>query len=92
MPIDYDGGAQPQSEAEWRAESDANTLARAEAIKADTSRHDAAKDAARRLLDDEKQDVVLLAKVAGRKAGVRASSGNRTTAKGSVAHNVFKRI
>jgi hypothetical protein len=63
MAIDYDAPVEAsKSEDDWRAESDANTLARAEAIKEDKKRHDAAKAAAMKMLDDERKDVRLTGK------------------------------
>ena len=90
MPIDYPSGVTAKSEADYQAEDDAMTLARAEAIKADEKRLAAAKDKARQMLDGEKKDVQLLAKVAGKPAGVRRVQG--ASIKTLTGHNVFKRI
>jgi hypothetical protein len=99
MAIDYDAPVEAsKSEDDWRAESDANTLARAEAIKEDKKRHDAAKAAAMKMLDDERKDVRLLAKVSGRRVRTPSPSitvhraGSGKAPKRSGAHNVFKKI
>ena len=88
MAIDQVGTG-PKSEKEWQAQDDAHTLARAEAIKADSSRHQRAKNAAQKMLDDEREDVRLLSKVAGRRAPRQPSGG---TTKRRSGFNVGKRI
>jgi len=89
-PIDFTITDKPKSQKEWQAEDDAHTLARAEAIRADSSRHQAAKSAAQKMLDDEREDVRLLSKVAGRRAPRKQSGGTATS--GGGGFNVGKRI
>lgn len=54
-----------KSEAQWRKEDDAHTLARAEEIKADKARFAGAQQAAQQMIEEQKQRVNSLAKVAG---------------------------
>lgn len=62
-------GEVPASEAEWAAQDDARTLARAEEIKADHQRLQAAKTQAVKLLEKEQDELASLRKVAGRSPG-----------------------
>jgi len=55
-------------EAKWRARDDAHALAQAEEIKADPKRLDAAKGAARQMVEEETERLVGLKKAAGRPA------------------------
>ncbi len=48
----------------WRAESDARTLADAEAIKADKARFSAAQAAAKRMLEEQETKAMAMHKVA----------------------------
>lgn len=54
----------PKTEHEWRAESDANTLAEAKVIAQDTARLKAAQTAAARLADEQKAKAAAMQKVA----------------------------
>jgi hypothetical protein len=96
MSIDYDGGIDsPKSEREWRAESDANTLARAAAIQENPTRYAAAKVAAAKLLEDEQKDVRLLSKVSGKPVPSSAKpvpQSPRTFNRKNTKFNTFKRI
>lgn len=85
----------PMTEAEWQARDDARTLARAEEIKADESRLQTAQDAAKKMLDEQRDEAKALSKVAGR--GSRNNTGRQPALKQrqgrpSSTHNVFRRI
>lgn len=68
---------QPKSEAAFRAEMDANTLAEAEAIKKTPGRMTKAKTAAKRLASEKEKQAQGMRKVAGRKASTAKSSRRR---------------
>jgi len=81
------------TEEQWRAREDASTLARAEAIKTDSSRHQKARSAAQVMLKDEREDAALLSKVAGRKTrvpSVKTTQRRRTST--STGFNVFQKL
>lgn len=82
---------QPITEAEWQARDDANTLARAEAIKADQKRLEAAQGQAKKMLEESKKETAAMAKIArnGGSSRIRRSASNNDA---SNVHNVFKRI
>lgn len=83
---------------EHRARWDAESLAQAEKIKADPERLSRAKEAAKKLADEEAEDARAMRKVAGRRTQSRASgpSGSTTRIKKTPTQpndfNVFKRI
>jgi len=97
-----------KTDAEWQAEEDARSLARAEEIKADESRLSKAQDAAKVMADEEAEKAKAMRKVAGRKKSEpdsnkednskekpkRVFSGPEEVASPSVGgkFNVFKRI
>lgn len=87
MPIDYPLD-NPKSEKDWRAEEDARTLARAEAIKADNTRLSNARVAAEKMLESEREDVRLLSKVSGR----RTAGGNNSRQRENGSFNVFQKL
>ena len=60
-----------KTEADWQAEDDAQTLARAEQIKEDKARLTAAQQAAKRLLKEEEERTRGMRKVARRKEAKR---------------------
>lgn len=68
---------QPKSEAAFQAESDAHTLAEAEAIKKTPGRMTKAKSAAKRLASEQEKRAQGMRKVAGRKASTAKSSKRR---------------
>ena len=94
--------AVPRTEAEWQAEYDAETLARAEVIKNDVGRFDKAQIAAGKIAEREKEEAAAMTKVAGRKRPSGSGSGSGGTKQksqrnsgGRVAggnHNVFQKI
>jgi len=57
-----------KTEAEWEAEFDAQSLMRAEVIKADSARHKRALKAAKRILKEKQAEDAAMEKVAGEKA------------------------
>ena len=57
----------PKSEADWKAESDAHTLAEAEVIKTDKSRNSAAKKAAKKIATDQNARAAAMNQVAAGK-------------------------
>ena len=65
----------PKSEKEWEAESDFNTLARAEEIKADSRRVSRAKKAGSKIVAQERKALVAKTRVA-------TSSGKKTSSRG----------
>lgn len=77
-------------EKKWREEDDARTLARAEIIKADKSRHAGAVRGARRLIEEEKKDVTGLNKVInqGKSSNKQSVKDNSRTS----SFNVFTKI
>lgn len=91
MPIDY-RPTESKTEKEWQAQEDAHTLARAEAIKADQNRLTAAQVAAQKMLDDEKKDVQLLSKVAGRRVPANAQQEGSPRRSRTTGYNVFQKI
>lgn len=83
----------PLTDAEWRAQDDARTLAVAEEIKADKDRLSKAAAAAGQMVAKEKEGLKALAKVAGKSSSVPRQAGPtrvRSAAKG--AYNVFQQI
>ena len=86
-----DEGVTPKTEKEWQARYDAETLARAEVIKQDKSRLEAAQKAASEMAEDERKEANALSKVAGKKSrkspdGVKQKSSTVGT------FNVFQKI
>jgi hypothetical protein len=57
----------PMSEKEWEATWDAETLARAEEIKSDKPRLNAAQKAALTMTEKKREEAAAMAKVAGKK-------------------------
>lgn len=57
-----------RTEAQWQAENDARTIARADAIKADPQRLQAAKGAAARIVGEETAEANSLRRLAGQSA------------------------
>jgi hypothetical protein len=58
-----------KSEKDWKAENDANTIAEAEAIKADKERLAGAKKAAAKMAKEQRARADGLTKLAGRRSG-----------------------
>ncbi len=85
-----------KTEAEWQAEYDAETLARAEVIKNDDARLDRAQIAAGRIAEKEREEANAMSKVAGSKRKPPSSGGKRTSGTGAGtinnSHNVFQKI
>lgn len=93
-----------ESEIDWRAREDAHALAQAEEIKQDPDRLQKAKDEARKLAEDKREEAKRLNKAAGSKAtgfkpkgSSRKKSTNRSNSKGQdnkspSKFNVFQRI
>ena len=86
-------------ERRWRAEDDARTLAESEKIKNDPSRVKDAQAAAQRMLEEEKERLLGLQKVAGKKttSSMARQQGKTETAKRSTVSatgpwNVFNKI
>jgi len=67
--------ASPVSDKEWRARDDADTLARAEEIKADKTRLDTAQAAATKMAEDKAEEAAAMRKVADK--GYPPGSKNR---------------
>lgn len=94
-----------KTEAQWQAETDAETLAKAEVIKGDPGRLGKAQTAAAEIAENERKEAAAMSKVAGRKAPSGSGSGgnrkgNSTESKSGRAaggnkmsgHNVFQKI
>jgi hypothetical protein len=92
-----------RQEREWRAQDDARTLATAEVVKNDPTRLSAAKVAAKRMAEEEKDSAKAMTRVAGiRKANTLSNDkegdvdskkkARRSSQKPKNAHNVFNRI
>ena len=88
-----------KQEKEWRAQDDARTLATAEVVRNDPTRLSAAKVAARRMAEEEKDQAKAMTRVANmRKTNTLSSNGGsekksrRAKAKPKNTHNVFNRI
>jgi len=87
-------------EKRWREEDDARTLAEAERIKQDPGRLAGAKTAAKRMVDEEKERLSAMSKVAGKAPSAPASKAASSDTKSAVvsgekssgSHNVFNRI
>jgi PAB1-binding protein PBP1 len=62
------------NEERWQAEYDAQTLAEAEKIKSDPARHDRAKTAAQRMVEEKAEEAKAMRKVARK----RGSGGGST--------------
>lgn len=56
-----------KTEADWKAESDAHTLAEAEVIKADEKRHASAKEAGERLATEARKRAEAMERIANTK-------------------------
>lgn len=69
-------GEVPMSDKELEATWDAETLARAEEIKLDKSRHTAAQKAAATMTEKKREEAKAMAKVAGKEG--RAGGGRQT--------------
>ena len=69
--------AQPKSDAQWQAEGDADTLARAEMIKNTPARLGKAKTAAKRMAVEQEKQAKGMRKVAGRKSAGKPSKRRR---------------
>lgn len=70
---------QPMTDKEWEAHYDAETLARAEAIKNDPARLAAAQKQAAKITAEKKEEAEAMAKVAGKqKQPADAKSGGQT--------------
>jgi hypothetical protein len=91
------------SDNEWRARDDARSLAEAEEIKQDTARLQKAQAAAKKMLDEKKDEIAGLRKAAGkspknnqsakRKQKLsNATKGGKHKAPTTNNFNVFKRI
>ena len=78
----------PISDNDWRARDDARTLVSAEEIKADEERFKNAQEAARKLLDDKKQETIALKKIAGQSSG----QTNKTLSEGQKAPSIGQKI
>ena len=65
----------PKSEKEWQAWDDAQALARAKMIEADKDRYESAKAAARKIVEEKKEETDAMRKVAG-KSGSRSKGEN----------------
>lgn len=91
-----------KQEKEWQAQDDARTLATAEVVKNDPPRLSAAKVAAKRMAEEEKDQAKAMTRVANmRKSKTLDSSGEeeggdkqktRKKAKPKNVHNVFNRL
>lgn len=89
-----------KQEKEWRAQDDARTLATAEVVKNDPTRLTAAKVAAKRMAEEEKDSAIAMTRVANiRKANTLSPKGDGEPnkkkfrkAKPKNTHNVFNRI
>jgi hypothetical protein len=90
-----------KQEKEWRAQDDARTLATAEVVKNDPPRLSAAKVAAKRMAEEEKDSAKAMTRVAGiRKANTLSNDKDEgegakkkaKRAKPKNTHNVFNRI
>lgn len=57
----------PKSEAQWKAETDAQTLAEADIINKDENRLSAAKSASKRMIEEKELELKGLRKIAERK-------------------------
>lgn len=84
-------------EKRWRAEDDAHTLARAEEIKDDKARMDAAAQAAKRMADEEAERMKNMRKVARKKPSTSSTPKTskrvvKKPAKGPDSFNIFQRI
>lgn len=81
-------------EKRWRAQEDARTLAEAENIKLDDKRMSAAKDAAKRIAEEEMDRAKAMNKVASGKLAGTGTTKKKTTSKQKPknTHNVFKKV
>jgi len=87
--IDY---PESKTEAQWRAEDDARTLARAEEIKADETRMNNAKEAAVKMVEREKEEIQAMAKVAGKRVQSKSNDQSQDSANTVSKFNVFKKL
>lgn len=74
----------PIAEAEWEAQDDARSLARAEQIKADPARLKAAQEAAKKLVKERREDIAAFSKVAGK----QSQDGSTKPSGGSVKRHI----
>lgn len=92
-----------RQEKQWQAQDDARTLATAEVVKNDPGRLSAAKVAAKRMAEEEKDSAKAMTRVAGiRKVNTLSNDkedgegakkkARRTFQKPKNTHNVFNRI
>lgn len=91
--VDYP--AMTMDERRWRAEDDARTLAEAERIKEDAARMTAAKEAAKRMADEEMERTKAMRKVAGQKTPSQGSQPREGMGKPrpkNSGFNVFQKI
>jgi len=80
-------------EKRWREEDDARTLAEAERIKNDPGRLSGAKTAAKRMVEEDKERIQAMSKVAGKgSTASRPKSVAESRKKTVNAHNIFTRI
>jgi hypothetical protein len=79
--------SKPMSDKEWRAREDARTLAIANVIAEDPQRLSAAKDAARKMAEEEQKEASAMKKVANNKSGK-----SRDTSSNVTDFNVFKNV
>lgn len=85
----------PLTEADWRARDDARTLAVAEEIKADKARMDNATEAAVKMLEEEKKELVAISKVARKRPPRSSNAPRKRSTRGSqtnTGYNVFSKI
>lgn len=81
----------PETDAQWRAKWDAETLAKAELIKDDPDRLSKAQDAAAKLVKEEREEANVMARVAGKKENVVKDPKEDNTPK-KASYEVFQRI
>jgi hypothetical protein len=82
----------PETEAEWQAEDDARALAQAEEIKSDKPRMDKARDAAKKMADEEAERARAMRKVAGQRTQHRSDRKQGEVQKPVNRFNVFEKL
>jgi hypothetical protein len=97
--MSIDDVAYPKTDAEWRARSDAEALARANIIKSDPVRLEKAQVEAAKMAEHDREEANAMSRVAGKKKSSgtsKPSSVKRATGTGSGPstknHNVFQKL
>jgi hypothetical protein len=81
-----------EQEAKWRAEEDARTLAEANVIRKDPGRLDKAKEAARKIADEERKRANAMSAVGKERKTKQSTKTQRDTSIKRQPYNVFQKI